>query len=208
MTMLYQPPKSLSRTRSIHALCCIGPATLTLERSQKRRRVSNEKEQVLSSVLPCSGVDSLDGLFSSLVQANAEDQFPIVAWVFDDDNDEWRFKACENQLECWWKMFGQSLLRISYIPKSKTHQSPCWYGQHLGAVHIIICSNWCARQRTLLLLPFWSFPVFLFCTYNLDIVIRLHNTAYYNWLRYHFSLGWLRLVAYRCSVSPVFCVRC
>ena len=73
---------------------CLGPATLALERSVKRRRVSNETEGLLSKV--AVGVDSLDSLFSSLIQTNAEDQFPTIAWVFDDD-DKWMY-ACMIQI--------------------------------------------------------------------------------------------------------------
>ena len=84
MTM-YPPNNSLTRTRSIHSMRCLGPATLALERSVKRRRVSNETEGLLHSKVAV-GVDSLDSLFSSLIQTNAEDQFPTIAWVFDDDD--------------------------------------------------------------------------------------------------------------------------
>lgn len=65
------------RTRSIQTLG-LGPATLALERTQKRRRVSNEREEV-------SSVGCLVDLYASLVQSNEEEAFPTIAWVFDDE---------------------------------------------------------------------------------------------------------------------------
>ena len=56
----------------------VGPATLALERSQKRRRVSENEET--------SSFAATADLFASLVDSNEEDAFPTIAWDFDDDD--------------------------------------------------------------------------------------------------------------------------
>lgn len=70
------------RVRSIESVSrSLGPATQALERSRKRRRVSNEKEAVLGSIC------SMDSLFSSLSETKGEEVFPTIAWVFDDEEE-------------------------------------------------------------------------------------------------------------------------
>ena len=79
---MYQPSAApLHRIRSFESVSrSLGPATQALERSLKRRRVSNEKDDVGS-------VSSMDSLFSSLSEINSEEAFPAIVWVFDDEED-------------------------------------------------------------------------------------------------------------------------
>lgn len=91
-TTMCQPsiPHS-NRRRSLVDLSSVGPATLALEQSNKRRRVSDEKEDVDAAPSTTSSVgaaDSLDDLFASLAESNEEEQFPTIAWDFDDDDDD------------------------------------------------------------------------------------------------------------------------
>ena len=72
-----------SRIRSIESVwgndsssMLVGPATLALERSQKRRRVSENEET--------SSFAATADLFASLVDSNEEEAFPTIAWDFDD----------------------------------------------------------------------------------------------------------------------------
>ena len=71
------------RIRSIGSMSrdAVGPATLALERSNRRPRVNCEKE---CSVVGGS-MDSFADLLSSLTEANGEESFPTISWTFDDD---------------------------------------------------------------------------------------------------------------------------
>jgi hypothetical protein len=65
-------------TRSLASISLSGPATEALERSVKRRRVSNEKEEVKPSF-------SFDKMFDSLSQEISEEEaFPAIVWVFEE----------------------------------------------------------------------------------------------------------------------------
>jgi len=51
----------------------------------KRRRVSNEKEEIVSCASSvCSEDLSLGDLFSSLAETADEESFPTIAWDFDE----------------------------------------------------------------------------------------------------------------------------
>jgi len=79
-------PRSSRRSLVESVGLVVGPATLALERSTKRRRVSNEKEDVVAASVAGRSMDSsLDDLFSSLAESSEEEPFPTIAWVFDDD---------------------------------------------------------------------------------------------------------------------------
>ena len=74
----------MSMTRTLAAISLSGPATQALERSTKRRRLSNEKEEV-NNTKP-DGLFSFDDIFDTLSQeVSDEESFPSIGWDFDDE---------------------------------------------------------------------------------------------------------------------------
>lgn len=106
-TMLSQSKKSLRRSRtnaSITLIAMTGPATEALERSLKRRRISDADEEETKSYTTSplslrksstmnkdskSPLFSFDNAFNTISSVEDENycDFPAIAWDFDDEDD-------------------------------------------------------------------------------------------------------------------------
>lgn len=74
----------MSMTRTLAAISLSGPATQALEQSVKRRRLSNEKEEVNNTKFESSF--AFGDIFDTLSKdVSDEESFPSIGWDFDDE---------------------------------------------------------------------------------------------------------------------------